>query len=94
MAPISGRHLVAHGRALWKLTAPWTHRTRPPRLGKRYDVFHKLPQGRFHQITNEKPRKDPKIALGNPDRPRLWDGDQVPLASPFKVQAYQPYWTF
>ena len=27
--------LVAHGRALWKLTGPWTHRTRPPHLGKR-----------------------------------------------------------
>ena len=33
--PLPGSHLVAHGRALWKLTAPWTHRTRPPRLGKR-----------------------------------------------------------
>ena len=33
--PLPGSHLVAHGRALWKLTAPWTHRTRPPCLGKR-----------------------------------------------------------
>ena len=28
--------LVAYGWALWKLPAPWTHRTRPPHLGKRY----------------------------------------------------------
>ena len=27
--------LVAYRWALWKLTAPWTHRTRPPHLGKR-----------------------------------------------------------
>ena len=27
--------LVAYGWALWKLPAPWTHRTRPPHLGKR-----------------------------------------------------------
>ena len=33
--PSAGGHFVAHGRALWKLTGPWTHRTRPPRLGKR-----------------------------------------------------------
>ena len=32
---LPGSHFVAHGRALWKLTGPWTHRTRPPRLGKR-----------------------------------------------------------
>ena len=34
-SPPRGGHFVAHGRALWKLTGPWTHRTRPPRLGKR-----------------------------------------------------------
>ena len=27
--------LVAYRWALWKLTVPWTHRTRPPHLGKR-----------------------------------------------------------
>ena len=41
-------------------TAPWKTRS----------VFHELPQGLSHQITHEKHRKAPKIALGNPDRPR------------------------
>ena len=71
MAPLPGSHLGPHGRALWKLTAPWTHRTRPPRLGKRAAFstsFH-----RAFPITNHprKTPKGPKIALGNPDRPNL-----------------------
>ena len=71
MAPLPGSHLGPHGRALWKLTAPWTHRTRPPRLGKRAAFstsFH-----RAFPITNHprKTPKGPKIALGNPDRPGL-----------------------
>ena len=40
-------------------TVPW----------KTLCVFHELPQGLSNQITHEKPRKAPKMALGNPDRP-------------------------
>ena len=68
MAPLPGSHLVAHGRAVWKLTAPWTHRTRPPRLGKRCAFstsFHRP----FPSNHPRKSPKGPKIALGNPDRP-------------------------
>ncbi len=83
MGPLPGSHLVAHGRALWKLTAPWTHRTRPPCLGKRcafstssHRAFkserpQKLALGNpaFQSNHPRKTPKGPKMALGNPDRP-------------------------
>ena len=52
-------HLVPHGRALWKLTPPWTHRTRPPRPGKR-GAFSTS----FHRAF---PIKSP---TKNPERPQ------------------------
>ena len=54
------RRVVGHERALWKLTAPWTHRTRRPRLGERCAFFHELRQDLSHPITHEEPRKAPK----------------------------------
>jgi hypothetical protein len=50
----SPRHIEDAARAslgLWKLPAPWTPRTRPPRLGKRRSrkrVSHELPQASSH----------------------------------------------
>src|SRR5712691_11864224 len=38
----------AHG--VWKLTQPWTHRTRPPLLAKRADEFRTAPTTR-HQVS-------------------------------------------
>src|SRR5712691_4639471 len=38
----------AHG--VWKLTQPWTHRTRPPLLAKRADAFRTAPTTR-HQVS-------------------------------------------
>jgi hypothetical protein len=39
--PSSLTMLPVHGPRLWKLPEPWTHRTRPPLLGKRTRrVFH------------------------------------------------------
>ena len=60
--------LVAYRWALWKLTAPWTHRTRPPHLGKRC-AFSTSSTGPFPLNHSRKTPKGPKIALGNPDRP-------------------------
>ena len=60
--------LVAYRWALWKLTAPWTHRTRPPHLGKRC-AFSTSSTGPFPSNHSRKTPKGPKIALGNPDRP-------------------------
>ena len=51
--------LVAYRWALWKLTAPWTHRTRPPHLGKRC-AFSTSSTGPFPSNHSRKTRKAPK----------------------------------
>ena len=60
MAPLPGSHLVAHGRALWKLTAPWTHRTRPPRLGKRCAFSTSFHRAFPIKSSTKNPEKAPK----------------------------------
>ncbi len=55
--------LVAYGWALWKLPAPWTHRTRPPHLGKRCAFstsFHRAFPIKSSTENPEKSRKAPK----------------------------------
>ena len=61
LAPPSCQACPAH-------TAPWTHRTRPPHLGKRC-AFSTSSTGPFPSNHSRKTQKGPKIALGNPDRP-------------------------
>ena len=70
MAPLRESHLVAYGRALWKLTPPWTHRTRPPWLGKRCAFPTSFHRAFPHQNHPQKTRNSPKNGLGNPDRPK------------------------
>src|SRR5712691_2489254 len=47
--------VAAHG--VWKLTQPWTHRTRPPLLAKRADAFRTAPTTR-HQVSLLRRTKD------------------------------------
>ena len=57
--------LVAYGWALWKLPAPWTHRTRPPHLGKRCAFstsFHRA----FPIKSSTKNPERPKNSVGKP----------------------------
>ena len=72
MALLPWSHLVAHGRALWKLTAPWTHRTHPPRLGKRCPFSTTFHRAFSHQITHENPRKAPKYRWETRIDPFIW----------------------
>ena len=67
LAPRPGSHLVAHGRAPWKLTAPWTHRTRPPRLGKRCAFSTSC-----HSVPTKNPKR-PENIVGKPGS-RLFHG--------------------
>ena len=72
--------LVAYRWALWKLTAPWTHRTRPPHRGKRC-AFSTSSTGPFPSNHSRKTPKGPKIALGNPDRPLFFAHRNVLISS-------------
>ena len=57
--------LVAYGWALWKLPAPWTHRTRPPHLGKRCAFstsFHRA----FPIKSSTKNPERPQNSVGKP----------------------------
>ena len=77
MAPLPGSHLGPHGRALWKLTAPWT----PERAHRAVENAQRFPRASTGPFPSNHPRKTPKgpkIALGNPDRPICTDIAQAP----------------
>ena len=54
-----------HG--VWKLTPPWTHRTRPPLRAKRADAFRTAPtthhRGSLLRTTNDKNSFRPRAQL-------------------------------
>ena len=58
MRDVTKMHSGVDYKGPWTLPAPWTHRTRPPRLGKRggfLRVFHERPQalsGLLHTTMN------------------------------------------
>jgi len=41
--------------SVWKLTQPWTHRTRPPLLAKRADAFRTAPTTPHHFRVPDQP---------------------------------------
>src|SRR5690349_19069387 len=54
LADSAGRPAHTMSRRVWKLSEPWTHRTRPPLLGKRtHRVFHKLPHASSSTMLSE-----------------------------------------
>ena len=57
--------LVAYGWALWKLPAPWTHRTRPPHLGKRCAFFTSFHRAFPIKSFTKNPER-PKNSVGKP----------------------------
>ena len=69
MAPLPGSHLGPHGRALWKLTAPWTHRTRPPRwkTAAFSTSFHRA----FPIKSPTKNTERPQNSVGKPVDPKI-----------------------
>ena len=73
--PSSSQWSSMHRRSLWKLPEPWTHRTRPPLLGKRRErVSHSShshpPQGEKDKEPRLTERPAPKSPLaGRRDPP-------------------------
>ena len=75
--------LVAYGWALWKLPAPWPHRTRPPHLGKRCAFSTSFHRAFPIKSSDGKPRQ-------NPERPQNSVGK--PGVDPKKPAADKPRW--
>ena len=57
--------LVAYRWALWKLTAPWTHRTRPTAPWKTLRVFHELHRAFPIKSFTKNPER-PQNSVGKP----------------------------